>query len=80
VAWLTGILQGDLGGIVERAIAADSANRYPTATDLAADLRRFLAGEPVETAESSKNKASRRSLNLKLFLMAAASIAAIGGI
>lgn len=37
----------DLALIVETAIAKNAQDRYATAQDMAADLRRFLAGEPI---------------------------------
>ena len=40
-------LQGDLKLIVAKALEADPADRYESPADLAADLRRYLAGEPV---------------------------------
>jgi hypothetical protein len=43
-------VRGELDWIVMRALAKERARRYQTASDLAADLRRFLAGEPVLAA------------------------------
>ena len=40
-------LRGDLETIAAKALAKDAARRYATAADLAADLRRFLAHEPI---------------------------------
>jgi serine/threonine-protein kinase len=40
-------LRGDLDAILLKALARDPARRYATANDLAADLRRYLANEPV---------------------------------
>jgi WD40 repeat protein/serine/threonine protein kinase len=40
-------LRGDVETIVARALEKDPARRYPSAADLAADLRRWLAQEPI---------------------------------
>ena len=40
-------LSGDLSPIVSRATALDRVARYATASEFAADLHRYLAGEPV---------------------------------
>lgn len=40
-------LAGDLDAIIARALARDSAERYPTMDALADDLQRHLRGEPV---------------------------------
>ncbi len=42
-------LPADLRAIVARAMARDPAERYPSAEELAADLRRFQTGKLVET-------------------------------
>jgi hypothetical protein len=41
-------LAGDLDNIVLRALAKEPARRYASVADLAADVRRHLAGRPVE--------------------------------
>jgi eukaryotic-like serine/threonine-protein kinase len=41
-------LAGDLDNILTRALAVSPAERYAAASDLAADLRRFLSHEPVQ--------------------------------
>jgi serine/threonine protein kinase len=40
-------LRGDVETIVARALEKDPSRRYPSAADLAADLRRWLAHEPI---------------------------------
>lgn len=40
-------LRGDLDNIVRKALAVDPDERYGTVADFAADLRRYLADEPV---------------------------------
>ena len=50
-------LPRELAWIVRRAIERDPARRYPTAGGLAADVRRFLAGQPVEAAPPSRGYA-----------------------
>lgn len=47
-ARLVRVLSEDLDWIVMRALEKDRARRYPTASALAADVRRFLRNEPVE--------------------------------
>ena len=46
-ATLTQQLRGDLDWITLRALEKNRARRYPTVTDLAADIARFLNHEPV---------------------------------
>jgi len=41
-------VRGDLDAIIARALSRESERRYATATELAADLRRFLGNFPVE--------------------------------
>jgi serine/threonine-protein kinase len=40
-------LQGDLDAIVQKATASDATRRYGSVSDLAEDIRRYLAHEPV---------------------------------
>jgi WD40 repeat protein/predicted Ser/Thr protein kinase len=40
-------LRGDVETIVARALEKDPARRYPSAAELAADIRRHLGGEPI---------------------------------
>jgi eukaryotic-like serine/threonine-protein kinase len=40
-------LQGDIDNILRQAMAAEAGERYASAGDLAADIRRYLEGQPV---------------------------------
>jgi serine/threonine protein kinase/WD40 repeat protein len=42
----------DLATVIHKALAPDPERRYPTAGDLAADLRRFLDGVPIRARRS----------------------------
>jgi WD40 repeat protein len=44
---------GDLDTILATALAKDKERRYQSAADLAADLRRYLAGQPIAAAADS---------------------------
>lgn len=44
---LKGVLGGDLASIVRKALEASPERRYKSVGDLAADLRAYLAGQPV---------------------------------
>lgn len=44
---LTALLRGELDWVVMRAMEKDRSRRYETANGLAADVQRYLAGEPV---------------------------------
>ncbi|MEM6571371.1 MAG: protein kinase [Planctomycetota bacterium] len=50
----------DLGWIVMRALEKEPERRYPSASELAADLRRFLDGSPVEAGRPSRTYALRK--------------------
>lgn len=50
---LSRILAGDLDWVVMKALEKDRTRRYDSAAGLAADLQRFLAGEPVEARPPS---------------------------
>ncbi len=46
-------LRGDVETIVQKAIEKNKAERYQSAAEFAADIRRYLAGEPVEARRDS---------------------------
>lgn len=48
------VLKGDLDDIILKAMAADPAERYQRAADLAADLNRYLQGLPVEARSGGR--------------------------
>jgi serine/threonine protein kinase/tetratricopeptide (TPR) repeat protein len=55
-------LRGDLDWIVLKALEKDRERRYSSPGALAADLRRFLGGEPVEARPPSKIYRTRKFL------------------
>jgi eukaryotic-like serine/threonine-protein kinase len=46
-------LAGDLDRVVCKALSVDTGDRYPSVRELAAELRRFLGGFPVEVSSAS---------------------------
>jgi serine/threonine protein kinase len=46
-SWYNPSIPRDLEGVLHKATAKDPDDRYPTASDFAADLRRWLEGKPV---------------------------------
>jgi serine/threonine protein kinase/Tfp pilus assembly protein PilF len=52
--------RGDLETIVAKALEKDKARRYATAADLAADLRRHLADQPIHARPASTLYLSRK--------------------
>jgi WD40 repeat protein/tRNA A-37 threonylcarbamoyl transferase component Bud32 len=55
-------LRGDLEIIVSRALAKEKERRYASAAGFAADLRRYLAGQPISAAADSAWYVVRRRL------------------
>jgi tetratricopeptide (TPR) repeat protein len=72
-------LDGELEAIVERSIAPEPERRYQSAGELAADLRRYLEGEPVHARSASalyllrKWIARHRGVSVLLLLLLGAS-------
>ena len=52
-AKLSALIKGDLDWIVMKALEKDRSRRYDTASAFAADVRRFLAEEPIEARPPS---------------------------
>jgi WD40 repeat protein/serine/threonine protein kinase len=52
-AKLSALMKGELDWIVMKALEKDRARRYDTATGFAADVQRYLAGEPVQAVPPS---------------------------
>ena len=55
-------LRGDLDAIILHAMRKDPSQRYASAADLAEDVRRYLAGEPVRARPDRLNYRLARSL------------------
>jgi tetratricopeptide (TPR) repeat protein len=52
--------RGDLDAVILRALNRDSAQRYPTAAELAAEIRRFLGDFPVRARRATRAYAARK--------------------
>src|SRR5262249_43796965 len=50
---LAGLVQGELDWIVMKALEKDRNRRYETASDLAADIQRYLHDQPVQACPAS---------------------------
>jgi serine/threonine-protein kinase len=75
-------LSGDLAAIVQKALAPVPRERYRSADDLAGDLRRFLASEPVAARRATWAYRARlfaRRNRWPLALVAAIVVAAVAG-
>jgi serine/threonine protein kinase/Tfp pilus assembly protein PilF len=67
-------LRGDVDTIVAKAMEKDPARRYQSAAELAADIRRHLAGEPIDAKRDSLTYVLRKSIR-RHWLAASASAA-----
>ena len=76
------LLKGDLDTIVAKAVKKDPIDRYASAADLADDLRRHLASEPIRARSDSVGRRSLRFVRRHPSLTTAGTIGAlaIGGI
>ena len=79
---LDSILRGELDWIAMKALEKDRSRRYDSANELAADLRRFLASEPVVAAPPSTwyrcKKFIKRNRTVVLFATAIAASLLLG--
>ncbi len=72
---------GELDSIVLKSLRVNPRDRYASADDLAADLQRFLDGEPVAAHHESAAARSLRVLRRKWTLLAgAAALLALSGV
>ena len=72
-AKLAGFLRGDLDWIVMKALEKDRVRRYETAKDLAADIERHLATEPVHARPASRLYRFQKLIRRNKFAFAAGS-------
>lgn len=56
------VYRGEIEIIVSKAMEKDRHRRYQTASDFAADLRRFISGEPIEARRDSALYVLRKTL------------------
>ncbi len=70
-------LQGDLDAVVMKALAKDRDQRYESVADLADDLRRYLADQPVQATPPNWPHRMRKWIKRNRALSIAASIAAL---
>jgi eukaryotic-like serine/threonine-protein kinase len=71
---LNRVLRGDLDNIVAKALKRNPAERYPTATAFADDLKRYLNHEPVQARPDSFTYRARKFLRRYALEVGASSI------
>ncbi|XZE46977.1 tetratricopeptide repeat protein [Pirellulaceae bacterium SH467] len=80
---LAGLLRNELDWIVMKALEKDRKRRYETANGFAADVQRYLAGEPVQAHPPSRtyrlSKFVRRN-RVQVMAGAAVSLALVAGV
>ena len=77
-AKLARLIRGELDWIAMRALEKDRVHRYETASALARDIERYLAGDPVEAGPPSATYRVRKfARKYRPWLLAAAAFAAL---
>jgi serine/threonine protein kinase len=71
------VVQGDLDWIVMKCLEKEQGRRYETANQLAGELRRFLADEPVQAGPPSANYRLRKFLRRNKAAVFAAGLVAL---
>jgi non-specific serine/threonine protein kinase/serine/threonine-protein kinase len=71
------LLRHELDWVVARAMAHDRAERYPSASALADDLRRFLVGEPLSAVPASRGYITSKFVRRHRAALAAAAVATL---
>ncbi|MDX2119349.1 MAG: serine/threonine-protein kinase [Planctomycetota bacterium] len=71
------IVRGELDWIVMRALEKDRARRYETANGLAADIKRYLTGEPVNAAPPSSTYRIQKFVRKNRGLVAAIGVVGV---
>jgi WD40 repeat protein/serine/threonine protein kinase len=80
---LTKLVRGELDWIVMKALEKDRNRRYETATGLATDVQRFLAGEAVQAAPPSAGYRLRKFVQRnrrEVLITGVTTVAAAGGV
>ena len=72
-----GLLRGDLDAIVLKSMHKDPAHRYGSAQELASDLARYRAGEPVNAREPSLGYLLRKTARRHRAAAAAAAVSLV---
>jgi hypothetical protein len=71
--WLRRVLMGELRWVVAKALARDREERYGSASELAADVERYLRGEPLQAGPPSAVYRARKLVRRYRVAIAAAS-------
>ncbi len=73
-----GLVRGDLDAIVMKAMHADPSQRYASATEMIADLERYLDGKPVQAQPDTMAYRLRKLTKRRPWLLPIAAIAVLG--